>query len=177
MTGSEVNPFWAPVGEATVLTERISYGDLARRGELIRELLQQQLGTIFGHSRGLDEIRHELTSLSRLLEALTVEVEQLTGDLVQTVCIPLRSFAPERFDVATPIDIVISPEEDGFQASFLDGNLHAYGETKEEALSNIKSAILDTYQRLRELPDARLGRSLLRQKQVLNHHLREAHTS
>jgi hypothetical protein len=168
---------WALVQEANLLAHEIPYADRVRSEELVRERLQQQLGALFGYPQGFDEIRQELTTLRQLLEALTDKVGRLTTDVIQTVCIPLRSFAPEPLEVAVPMDVVISCEEDGFQASFLDGNLHAYGETREEALSNIKAAILDTCRRLREVPDNQLGRSMLRQKQVLNHHLREEHSA
>jgi len=168
-----LNLSWAPVQQANILALSDAY--LAKSGQMVRERLQEQLGVVFGHSRELDAIRGELAALRQLLETLTGKVDRLAANPVHTICV--RSFAPEPFEVAVPLDILIAPdEEDGFQAAFLDAKLHAYGETKEDALSNIKATILDTYRRLCEMPDTRLGRSMLRQKQVLNHYLREAQT-
>ena len=169
VTGIALEGSWEPL-EADFLTDTLSYEDVVRSGEQVREQLQHY----FGHTQ-LAAIVTELDALRQLVEGLSGKVDVLANNLVQTVCIPLRSFAPEPLEVAIPIDIVISPdEEDGFKASFLDANLHAYGETPEEALSNMRATIVEAYQRLRELPDSQLGRSMLRQKQVLSRHLREA---
>lgn len=173
MIGRELEGSWTPLQEANISASEMTYADLVKSGELVRERLQTQLGAVFGYP-GFDAIRTELTTLRQLLETLTAKVDQLAANPSQSVC--LRSFAPEPFEAAVPVDVLIVSDEDGFQASFLDANLHAYGETREEALFNMKATILETYQRLREMPDARLGRSMLRQKRLLSHYLREAQT-
>lgn len=177
IVAGERDPSWASVEEATFLFPNISYAEHLKSGEVVAEQLRQRLGALFGHSHGMNEIREELATLKQLIVGLSAKVDAVGTSLVQTVCYPIESFVPEPLEVASPMSIVISPEDDGFQASYLDGNLHAYGESREEALTNIKASIVDAYRRLRGVPDSQLGRSMLRQKKVLNHHLREAGTA
>lgn len=166
----EPAPSWTTVQEKDLLSQFVVL-DPVKIGELVHERLRQGFGAVFGYTQGIDEIKGELTRLRQMLCEINERIDHLT--LNQGVCVPIHSFAPEPFELAGPIDILISAEDDGYLASFLDGNLHAYGETKEEALSNMKATIVETYKRLRELPDDRLGRSMVEQKQVLSYLLRE----
>ena len=61
---------------------------------------------------------------------------------------PITTFAPEPYDLLCQIVVVIHPNESGYTAGFFDANIHASGDTDEEALRNLKSLILDTFEAL-----------------------------
>jgi predicted RNase H-like HicB family nuclease len=63
---------------------------------------------------------------------------------------------------------VIQPSEEGFSAGFFDANIHASGDTEEEALRNLKSLILDVFDSLSAEPPKDLGPQPARQLAVLN---------
>ena len=86
--------------------------------------------------------------------------------------IPVYSFAPEPYEVVVPFGVLVTPAGDEFEAGFFDANIHSSGDTEEEAVLNLKSAILDSFDRLFSLPDEQLGTAMHRQKAVLRHHLR-----
>jgi hypothetical protein len=50
---------------------------------------------------------------------------------------------------------VVEPADDGFIATFFDGNISTTGDTEVEAVSNLRSLILDTFEYLdSEHPDS-----------------------
>lgn len=168
---------WTPVKITDLVDTTFSKAEVEFNRALIRNQLQQQFGHVVVDVQGLVAVNRELHALRQLLEVVEAKIERLVSKSGQSVCVPIRSFATEPFELMLPIDVLISPEDDGYQATFLDANLHAYGETKEEALSNIRAAIVETFHRLHELGDAALGKSMLRQKQILSHYMRRADAS
>ena len=80
---------------------------------------------------------------------------------------PITTFAPEPYDLLRQIVVVIHPNESGYTAGFFDANIHASGDTDEEALRNLKSLILDTFDALSMEPPDRLGPEPKRQLAVL----------
>ena len=58
-------------------------------------------------------------------------------------------------------------------ASFFDANIHASGDTEEEAFRNLKSLILDTFDSLSAEPAHRLGPEPTRQLAVLRQFVRK----
>ncbi|HET9400632.1 MAG TPA: hypothetical protein VFO34_06750 [Candidatus Acidoferrales bacterium] len=163
---------WTPIQLTDLSAESFSNVEINFNRELVREQLRRQLGAVVVDYEGLALVRLEMATLRQLLVAVDTKVDHLVSKADQSVCVPIRSFAPEPFDAVVPIDVVISPEDDGYAATFLDANLHAYGETKEEAFFNIRNTILETYQRLRELGNAALGKSMRRQMQVLSNYIK-----
>ena len=161
---------WSPVRDANVIVGGLF--DASIVGKLLQNRMQEQLASNW-FAPEIHELANQARQLIQAAQHIFEKVEE-RAQRPDTVCVPIRSFAPEPFEVLVPIDVLISPEEDGFQAAFLEMNLHAFGESREEAYQNIKSVILEAYQRLRDFPDNRLGRSMRRQKVLLNHHLREA---
>jgi hypothetical protein len=81
------------------------------------------------------------------------------------------SFAPEPYRVTNPFTVVLASEADEVIASWLDANLHASGETSEQAFNELKGMILDTFDRLEELGDDELGPGPRKQKRVLRSHI------
>jgi len=90
----------------------------------------------------------------------------------QTIWVPVESFAPEPYEVLRRFTAVVTPLEEGFEAGFYDANIHASGDTEQEAVENLKSLLLDYFDRLNELDDSVLGPEPSRQKRILNIHIR-----
>ncbi len=118
----------------------------------------------------LADVRGHLGRMESMLEATRGRVEQLAASN-RTALVPVESFAPEPYRLLRPFTVVVRPSDDGFSASFFDANLHAYGDTEEEAFDNLKSVVLDAYDRLSELTDTQLSSPLAKQKQLLSFHL------
>ena len=81
------------------------------------------------------------------------------------------TFAPEPYRVKSPFTVVFACEGDEFIASWLDANLHASGETQEQAFNDLKAMVLDTFDRLEELGDDELGPGPRQQKRILRSHI------
>ncbi|MGH9786980.1 MAG: hypothetical protein ACRD88_22650 [Terriglobia bacterium] len=85
---------------------------------------------------------------------------------------PITTFAPEPYELRQPLLILVQREKEGFTASFFDANIHASGDTEEEAFRNLKSLILDVFDSLRAEPLEKLGPEPKRQLSVLEEFLR-----
>jgi predicted RNase H-like HicB family nuclease len=67
----------------------------------------------------------------------------------------------------------MQPSDDGFTATFFDVNIASGGDTEEEALDNLRSLIIDTFELLDSEPADRLGPEPRRQLQVLRSLIRK----
>ena len=81
--------------------------------------------------------------------------------------VPITTFAPEPYELRRPLVVLVQPEEEGFTASHFDANLHASGDTEEEAFRNLKSLVLDVFDSLCAEPPEQLGPEPKRQFAVL----------
>jgi len=100
----------------------------------------------------LDEIR-----------SLRAELTRRTG----TILIPITTLAPEPYELMRDIPAVVQPVGDEFIATFFDANISTAGDTQEEAVSNLRSLILDTFEYFdAEAPES-LGPEPTRQLGVL----------
>lgn len=103
-------------------------------------------------------------------EARLRRVEQdlkLHLQATHSLIVPISTFTPEPYEVLRPLFAVVTQSEEQFIASFFDANVHASGDTQEEALTHLKSLVLDTFDSLaRESPDT-LGPESQRQLAVL----------
>lgn len=106
------------------------------------------------------------------LETLLASVLQQISRFKRSLWVPIDSFAPEPYEVLVPLTVVVAPYEDEFEASFFEGNLHATGDTEEEAIQSLKGILLDAFDRLLELSDEQLGPAPLSQKRTLMRHIR-----
>lgn len=86
----------------------------------------------------------------------------------QPMVVPIQSLAPEPYVLDAPIQAVVRCDEGAFVAAFVEANIGATGETVFEAVDNLKGLIVSTYEILREHDGTRLGRSMARQKAVLD---------
>ncbi|MEK6804382.1 MAG: hypothetical protein AABZ34_17235 [Nitrospirota bacterium] len=88
--------------------------------------------------------------------------------------IPISSFAPEPYATMIPLQILLTPSDDGFMASFFDANIHSAGDTEEEAIENLKSLILDIFEMLTSSEPETLGPSTRKQLARLQSFIRWA---
>ena len=119
----------------------------------------------------------ELCDRVEHLEAMVQDILNGLNCLHQSwgILAPIQSFTPEPYEVLLPFTAVVKPCDDGYEASFFDANIHSSGDTEEEAISNLKSAILDMFDRLSDLAgQEKLGPEPTRQLQVLRRHVSRA---
>ena len=89
------------------------------------------------------------------------------------VVVPIESLAPEAFHVIKPFHVVVRPQDDQYIASFFDANLSASGETRSEAISNLKDVVIATFDILSAVDESKLGPSPAQQKKVLGEFIRK----
>jgi hypothetical protein len=110
-------------------------------------------GRVAGHESKVEQVLKRLGELSALRRSFLV---------------PIETLEPEPYEILRPFSAVVTESEDEFEASNFDLGIFASGDTEEEAIANLKETLLDTFDRLNELPDTRLGKGPLRQKNLLN---------
>lgn len=119
--------------------------------------------------------RELIADTSRRLKRIETRLSDIARQVAtapRDLWVPVESFEPEPYDVTVPFTAVVRPTGDEFEATFFDANLHACGNTPEEAVANLKGVILDMFDWLVELGDDRLGPGPLQQKTVLIKHVR-----
>jgi hypothetical protein len=85
--------------------------------------------------------------------------------------VPLTTLGAEPFDVIREIPVVVSPEDDGYLATFLDANIGIAGDNKEEAVANLQMLLVDMFDDL-EARETRLGPHPKQQLAILRTHMR-----
>lgn len=88
------------------------------------------------------------------------------------VVLPIPTLAPEPYQIVRDIPAAVEPAGDGFIATFFDANISTSGDTEEEAVSNLRSLILDTFEYLDSETSDSLGPEPTRQLAVLRVFLR-----
>jgi predicted RNase H-like HicB family nuclease len=134
--------------------------------------LEQQLRAALGYTERVSALCQRLEGIEVALSGVLKRLDQ-TASCLRPLWIPIESFAPEPYELSRAITAVIVPSEDGFEASFYDAGLHASGETEEEAAALLKAVILDAFEALSQLGEARLGPGPLRQWKVLSSLIRK----
>jgi hypothetical protein len=97
------------------------------------------------------------------IRAIKAELSRRVG----AILVPITTFAPEPYQLERDILAVVQPMGDEFVATFFDANISTAGETQEEAVSNLRSLILDTFEYLESEPVEALGPEPARQLGVL----------
>lgn len=100
--------------------------------------------------------------------SLTVESPGMPGksESPASVVVPITTLDPEPFDLLRSIPVVVQPSDDGFQATLFDANIGIVGDTKEEAVANLRVLLVNVFEQL-EREEARLGPQMVRQLAVL----------
>lgn len=130
-------------------------------------LLQRLTGSL--QSRWSNALR--LLSTEQELRTLRTHVWELQHGY--TTVVPVDTLAPEPLILVRPFRVTVERHEDEYRASFVDANLSAFGETRNEALWALKDLIAATFEMLSDLGEARLGPGPARQLQVLREFIRK----
>jgi hypothetical protein len=104
-----------------------------------------------------------------LLEILTGEFEARLHKLesAQTKIVPINTFSPEPYELLKTFLVSVQSVDGGFEAGWFDANIHTEGENEEEAVSNLKSLILDYFDSFSKESPEKLGPEPTRQLAVM----------
>ncbi len=111
-----------------------------------------QIAGLVPYGNLLEEIRDLRTELSRKFAPIVV---------------PITTLVPEPYQLLRDIPAVVQPADDGYTATFFDANISTSGDTQEEAVSNLRSLVLDIFEFLNSEPPDTLGPEPTRQLGVL----------
>jgi predicted RNase H-like HicB family nuclease len=111
----------------------------------------------------LEVFRKELSIINCRLDRLEQEAP---------LVIPVQSLAPEQYEVIKPLLAVVRMVDSEYVASFVDANVASSGETEDEAVLNLKDAIVSAFDVLSSATDSELGPGPLRQKRTLEEFIR-----
>jgi predicted RNase H-like HicB family nuclease len=128
---------------------------------------------VFDQAKRLDELCDRVAGLESKVEQVLRKLAELSS-LRRSFLVPIETLEPEPYEILKPFTAVVMEVEGGFEAAAFDLGIFASGDTEEEAISNLKETLLDTFDQLNELPDTRLGKGPLRQKGLLNKCVRSA---
>lgn len=108
-----------------------------------------------------------------LLEIVTKDLKAKVNQLesAQTRIIPINTLAPAPYEILKPFLISVQPVEDEFEAGWFDANIHFSGDNEQDAVSNLKELILDTFETyITESPET-LGPEPTRQLAVMKEYI------
>ena len=125
--------------------------------DLLGALLQDFLST-FEQTAMLHDLQRELVSVRRRVGQMEEE---------SALIVPVQSLTPQPLAVVKPFQVVVRAQDEGYVATFFDANLSASGDTREEAVANLKDIIAGVYQVLISHEEHQLGPGPAKQLQVL----------
>jgi len=110
-----------------------------------------------------------------LLEITVSELKSQFNALAvaKTRIVPINTFTPNPYDLLKPVLVSVQAVEDEFEAGWFDANIHTTGENEEEAVSNLKSLILDYFEIFTNEPSEKLGIEPKRQLAILNQYIQK----
>ena len=85
----------------------------------------------------------------------------------EVIACEISSFSPEHYALKSPIAIKIIGQGCEYIASHHESNIHASGDTPYEAIENLKSLILDTFDLLTSEPQENMGIKAKNQRALL----------
>lgn len=148
------------------------------------ELLPSEINTILGRGGpGFKEIHRDLLELTHLVKNIDVwgrdlpttlqRVEEWRDRAAAPLRVPITTLAPEPYRLRQEIVAVVEQVEDSFVATHFDANLSASGDTREEAIQNLKTLLVEIFEDLSSEEPERLGKEPSRQLAVLRELLSE----
>jgi hypothetical protein len=110
-----------------------------------------------------------------LLEITNNEFEKRINRLesIQTQIVPIDSFGPEPYILLKPILVAVHSVEGGFDAGWFDANMHFSGDNEEEAVSNLKGFILDSFESFSDKYPDKLGPEPTRQLAIMREYIQK----
>jgi predicted RNase H-like HicB family nuclease len=78
----------------------------------------------------------------------------------------------DRSEAERDPQIAVEAVDDGYVATFTEAGIAMAGDTMEDAMSDLKSWLVDVFEHLTEMPTERLGPDLIRKREVLQTYMR-----
>jgi hypothetical protein len=149
---------------------------LARGGASLREI-HRDLAEVRDYLKDAAVLGRDVPNLVELQTQMMGRLAEVTTYLrglsaTRIGPIPITISVPGRYEPLRDIPAALQPVDDGFTATFFDGNISASGETEEEAISNLRSLIIDIFESLESEPPERLGIEPKRQLELLRAFIR-----
>lgn len=138
--------------------------DWMKAFQKVFENLRQTLMTKLSESLIIDSLEREVALLKKRISIL---------EETKPLIIPIETFAPEPYEVLKTFHIVLQQHEEEYIATFFDANIGASGETREEAINNLKDIIITNFEILTNHDESQLGPEPLRQLRVLEKFVRK----
>jgi predicted RNase H-like HicB family nuclease len=129
--------------------------------------VEAQLRAVSRYTKRLDELCESFAGLESKVDQELKRLGELAAQR-KSFLVPIETLEPEPYTLLRSLTAVVAEADGGFEASNFDLGIYASGDTEEEAITNLKETLLDTFDQLNELPDTRLGKGPLRQKGLLN---------
>ena len=116
------------------------------------------------------QLQIEVGGLTRQCKILQDRIQQLEGSAVSMV-VPITTLAPEPFDLLREFPMTVVPEDGGYLATFFDAGISMTGDTREEAVANLRMMLVDMFDDF-EAQEHQLGPEPKRQLDVLRTFIR-----
>jgi deoxycytidine triphosphate deaminase len=87
--------------------------------------------------------------------------------------VALTNLDPEQYKLTRDIPVALQPSDDGFIATFFDANIGSSGDTEEEAIDNLRTLIIDTFELLESTQSEKLGPEPRRRLKLLRSIIRK----
>jgi len=84
-----------------------------------------------------------------------------------SIALSIAELGEPGYRLLKSIPITIQIEEGAYLASFFEANVHASGDTDQEAYENLRSMVLDTFDSLEKRTDSELATGAQHQRRVL----------
>jgi len=117
--------------------------------------------------------REVTTQVNRAVSDLTKKFQEFLDARPVAVPAQLLGLASDRYELVSPVPIVIEQYEDEVTARWPEVEAFGAGDTESLAIAALRLDIVDRYTILQQTADADLGRSLLAIKRILTHAVME----
>jgi dCTP deaminase len=159
-----------PPGEPELTEEEINQ-ILGRGGPSLKDV-HRDIIQLLQTMKDAATLGRDMPRLVGLQEETIGKMTSVTGYLQGlSACrfgpVPLTTLEPGRYELTRDIPVVLQPSDDGFTATFFDANIASGGDTEEEAVDNLRTLIIDTFDLLESVEPEKLGREPRRQLQLL----------
>jgi len=113
--------------------------------------------------------RWESAARLETLEKRVLLLDRKVRDLQESssIIVPVESLEPASLQVIRPFQVVVTANNDAYVATWYDAHLSASGDTREEAVYNLKDVIAGAMEVLGAHSEDQLGPAVARQLKVL----------
>jgi hypothetical protein len=143
---------------------------------------EQELGSAQEFLRGFEAAAAKFAAIAQTrrrqfqrIGNIETSVMELAGrvaslevrESVQPFTAHITTLAPEPLTLTRVIPVTVQPGNGEFVATFFDANISASGDTDQEAVANLRDMIVQSFNVLNSMPEAKLGKQMRQQIAVL----------